>query len=335
MSMPIWAGGFPFTSSPTPYHPGSKPNGMRNMQKIEATVIENLLLGACPERREELQALWHQYRPTFALSQDLVGTTFKAAGNRVIWSHKTVAHDWIIAFAGWQVFRAYGAPILVAAMTGELTAGLFQSDEGLSAAEAGFDEMTYSARAAREVDRFEDIPWPPSVPMLTDNRESLPSEAQVSFDLAALSLAASFLHELRHVQFWTDKNAPGDVQQEERACDAFSRTFLLDRVADYATETEQDAVAVANKRIMGLATAAYIIDEATPRSGSAGLAESHPPSADRFRELVLKGEAPQTADCWTYTASLLLASLRRANRMPRRLQFSSPRHLCDQLVALL
>lgn len=260
-----------------------------------------------------------------------------ARRNRVAWTHKTVAHDWLLAFSGWKVFDAYSPLIITAKMTtGELTQELFAADNALNEAEQVFDEVNYCARLAREVESFDDVPWPESIPQITDDRESMATVAEkVAFDLACISVAATFLHELRHVQFWNDQNAPPDPQEEERACDCFSRSFLLDRVADYSISTGTNAELVASKRIMGLATAAYTIGEATPKGLAASISDTHPPPPERFRALVLDATAPGDADCWTYTASLLLASIRRSHRFPSNLRFSSSRDLSEKLVDLL
>lgn len=305
--------------------------------QVPHDVIEKLLRGACPERERELADFYRQYQPEFELAQDGPGTKFSARRNRIAWSYKTIAHDWLLAFAGWKVFVAYMPPILAAHVTtGELTHDLLAADDGLLDAEQVFDEVTYCARLARDADSFESVPWPEAIPPLTDDRESIPStEGKAAFDLACISLAATFLHEFRHVQFWKDENAPPDPQQEERACDAFSRAFLLERVTDYCQSSNTDVQRVASKRIMGLATAAYVIDEATPSGLAAGIADTHPPTSERFRSLVLEANAPDDADCWTYAASLVLAGLRRSNRVPKCLSFSSMRDLSHKLVGLL
>lgn len=305
--------------------------------RVPDQVIKNLLNGACPERQAELNEFYRRNQPTFELQQDRRGTAMSARRNRVAWTHKTVAHDWMLAFSGWKVFDAYSPLIFTAKMTtGELTQELFAADDALNEAEQAFDEVNYCARLAREVESFDDVPWPESIPRVTDDRESMATVAEkAAFDLACISVAATFLHELRHVQFWTDQNAPPDPQEEERACDCFSRSFLLDRVADYSLLTGENADRVRSKRIMGLATAAYTIDEATPKDLAASISDTHPPTPERFKSLVLDAIAPDDAHCWTYTASLLLASIRRSLRLPNDLRFSSSRELSEKLVALL
>jgi hypothetical protein len=252
-----------------------------------------------------------------------------------------MAHDWLLGFAAWGAFLAYEPPIRVAVATGSDLIETFENDAALQTAEQFFDSILYDGMLARKLKKYDEIQWPPSVPTLTADRESmLTDDAKAAFDLVCISTAACFLHEFRHVQFADEKDAPPELRDEERECDAFSRNFILGQLTAYSQATGQDEEKVRSKRIMGLATAAFIIGEATPKGEtpsdeSANAVNRHPPSADRFRELAINAVGSTTPYCWEYVASLLLASLRRENRMPKQIVASSVRDLCEQLVAQL
>lgn len=299
-----------------------------------ANVIQNLLVGAAPERHDELQHLIQTYRPTFELAKDKIGTTYKAVRKRVVWDHKSVAHDWLVTFAAWSVFCAYCPLIIVGGkFGGAITHDLISTDAELDAAEGEFENICYAANAIRLCSDLNEFPWPQEIPCPTSDRDGLCSdEERLCFDIALLAIAATFLHELAHVRFWADGNVPEDSREEERACDAFSHEFLLSNVSDYALQSSQDVGKVLSKRVMGLATAAFIIDESS-RTG--GAADNHPTSGDRFRYLVLPAPVPENDTCWVYTASLMLASVRRRGRLPTKITFSSAHHLCRQLAESL
>lgn len=299
-----------------------------------ANVIQNLFVGAAPERHDELKHLIQTYRPTFELAKDNIGTTYKAVRERIVWDHKSVTHDWLVTFAAWSVFRAYCPLIIVGRILGgAITNELISTDAELDSVEGEFDNMCYAANSIRLCSDLNEFPWPQEIPYPTPDRDGLFSdEERFCFDIALLAIAATFLHELAHVRFWADGNAPEDPREEERACDAFSREFLLSKVSDYALQTSQDAGMVLSKRVMGLATAAFAIDESS-RTG--GVADSHPTSGDRFRYLALQAPALENDDCWVYTASLMLASVRRRGRLPTEISFNSPLHLCKLLAESL
>lgn len=147
--------------------------------RVPDHVIKNLLHGACPECQAELNEFYCRNRPTFELLQDRRGTTMNALRNRVAWTHKAVVHDWLLAFSGWKVFVAYSPLIFtVQIATGELTQDIFAADEGLHEAEQAFDEVNYCARPAREAELLDDVPWPVSIPQVTDDRESISTVAR-------------------------------------------------------------------------------------------------------------------------------------------------------------
>ncbi|AER57015.1 peptidase U49, Lit peptidase [Pseudoxanthomonas spadix BD-a59] len=199
---------------------------MPTYQPVAPHIIENILLGACPEREAEMRQSWETFKPEFNFREDAVGAAISANGNRV----------------------------------------------------------TY---------------------------------------------------ELRHVQFAAQRDAPPLAVEEERACDVHERSMLLDRVADYCTTTGEPHPQVLNKRIMGLATAAFCIAHVEPAGLQAAIADTHPPLAERFKALVLDAAAADDADGWVYTACLLMHLLRRTNRLPPSMTFASAKELCRRLVDLL
>lgn len=306
-------------------------------QSVPADVVETLLLAACPEREAELRANWEQFQPEYQLRKDDVGTALSALGHRVRWMHKTFALDWAIATLGMHALTAYSPHILVAQAFGvPLSLHGLTDDADLEAIESHMDAVVYFAGQIRNAKRFEDVAWPDDIPP----PGSCPDPAQdpagkATFDLACLATAASFFHELRHVQFFAEQDAPALSVAEERACDEHARRMLLDRVADYALSRAESQVGVLNKRIMGLATAALCIAYAEVPGLSSAIANSHPPIAERFQVLVLESTADDDAHCWVYAACLIMHLLRRVNRMPPSVTFTSPKHLCTQLVSLL
>lgn len=309
---------------------------MAEPDDVSPGVVVNLLLGACPERASEFEAFWEQFEPRFTLKQDDVGLAISACGNKVSWMHKTFAHDWVVTFAGFKALAAYGPHVFLGeASSREISLQALDDDEGLGAVEAELDTLLYFAKQILIVTDLEELEWPREVPWPGTSRETLTStEDRACFDIACLAAAATFLHELRHVQFAAEKNAPTVLADEERACDDFSRTMLLERVDAYSAATGAVADRVASKRVIGLASAALTIAQAESQSMASAVQDTHPPTRERFELLVLEADVADNATCWSYTACLLIALLRRT-RLPQQVQFTSPKHLCQQLVALL
>lgn len=304
---------------------------------IPPHVVLNLLLGACPEREPELQTFWDRFAPRFSLRQDDTGIVISARGNKVSWMHKTFAHDWVVAFACFKALAAYSPHVLaVGTFAHELSAQAFAADEGLGAAEAELDALLYLARQIQQVDDLDELDWPAEVPRPGTSREALNDiKDRACFDIACLAAAATFLHEFRHVQFAAEGNAPSVRADEEKACDDFSRTMLLEKVDVYSSSTGEDAYKVVNKRIIGLACAAMTIAQSESQGMASAVQSTHPPIRERFLHLALTGGPADNATCWTYTACLLIALLRSSGRLPKQVHFASPKHICHQLVAML
>jgi hypothetical protein len=304
---------------------------------VPSALVANLLVGACPERKDEFAKFWEQFQPRFVLKQDGVGSALSACGSKVSWMHKTFAHDWVVAFAGFKAQIAYAPHVLLAKLNGgEISARALCDDDGLSDAEAALDELLYFAKSILVVDDLDELIWPlglPSPGMRGDQLHN--NEEQACFDIACLATAASFLHELRHVQFAADGDAPIAIADEERACDDYSRTMLLEKIEVYCSGTGEATNRVASKRVIGLATAALTIAQAEAHSMASAIQSTHPPISERFLHLVLQAEVEDNEDCWSYVACLLIALLRRSARLPEQVQFSTLKQLCQQLAVML
>jgi len=306
-------------------------------QPVAPHVIENVLLGACPEREAEMRQSWELFQPEFYLREDDVGAAISASGNRVSWMHKTFALDWVIATLGMQALTAYSPHIFLAqAFNVPLSVHGLTDDADLVSAESQMDEVVYFARLLWQAKQLDDLEWPPTIPLPgTCPDPSLDPTGKATFDLACLAAATTFFHELRHVQFAAQRDAPPLTVDEERACDVHARSMLLDRVAEYSTTTGEPCPQVLNKRIMGLATAALCIAHVEPVGLRAAIADTHPPVAERFTALVLDAPAADDAHGWVYAACLLMHLLRQANRLPPVVTFASAKELCRKLVDLL
>lgn len=67
-----------------------------------------LLRGAIPERSEELAALW-RHALNFDVIQDKPGFEIKGGGfGSVVFTPRTLHQIWLLGFAAWRAFEAYG-----------------------------------------------------------------------------------------------------------------------------------------------------------------------------------------------------------------------------------
>jgi len=143
--------------------------------------------------------------------------------------------------------------------------------------------------------------WPDGVPRPQADKTGLDVEQQAAFDLTMIATAYMLLHEARHVMYNTDGDRPS-APEEELACDAFARQFLLEGVRGYAAQTGQSAEDVLAKRAAGIALGAYALYEFTPEVGRAG-SDNYPPVADRLGALFPEVSLPFNHWFWDFAAS--------------------------------
>lgn len=302
---------------------------------IDRAALELLLLGAAPEREDALHDLWTKYDPIFVIEDDQQELVFKASRERITFSYKTLRHDWTLAFAAWKAYRRYTPIIALALLFGKpLSRELIALDEEGVDAEPLLDDLLYTATALRSADSSELVEHPEHIPPPAAESSGFGLEDKNAFNLLMIATTASFIHELRHLQFFQDGDVPEVRSAEETACDIAAREFLADRSAEYATRAAEHPEAVLGLRTMGLALAAYIIHMATPTLDQGG-SSNYPSSAERFTALVGNPSLPDNCGCWVFASSLLLTALIRSSRLNTPIRFTSAKDLYFQLLALL
>ena len=301
------------------------------MNQNDVTIpVYEMIVESAPERQSELDELWRQYSPTFMRASDKPGYQMEGgAFGMILFTERTAAQMWIIGFAAWRALEAY-CPYSFLRIA--ITPDAMADDAGLADAEQAVSDALQKARELKEIQSLKafawpDIPLPGATPPITTKDRAV-------VDLIKIGTAFSFLHEVQHEIFKTSSDCPEAATKEEYECDKFARDFLLERVSEYSTDTQQDRQGVLNKRIMGILLGAFVILEVTPETRRGGT-EKHPPVADRVRKLILEPNYHASEHVWVYGCSLLLAKLREEAKLPACISFDNSRALFEQLLALL
>lgn len=113
--------------------------------------------------------------------------------------------------------------------------------------------------------------------------------------------------------FRTNDSAPATLPEEEIACDSWAREFMTSDLAAYAEEHGHNYAQVQQKRAMGIALAAVIIDAMTPTHAHWGNRQ-YPPIAERLTAMIGGYSLPAGSSFWLFTACLLIALMRKENR---------------------
>lgn len=280
----------------------------------DRTIILHLLRGAVPERADEISHLWSQYGHAVEVAPSTKGVTMNADAKRIKFDTKTIDFFWLLGFSACHAIEVYSPALMLATVTGVPLDQALNIDAERGRYEFDYKQRIASAQSLIAAENTDDISWPPDIPEPTSDRNSLGNALrQSAFDLVALALAFTLLHEFRHVIYCVDKSAPSTLPEEEIRCDAWARDFMTSRLASYAKDHGHSYAEVQRKRAMGIALAAVIIHAMTPTHAHWGNRE-YPPIAERLTALIAGYNLPAGSSFWPFAACLLIALMRQENR---------------------
>lgn len=296
--------------------------------------VRDLMIAAAPERQAELKGLWERYSPHFQLLNDTAGFLLEGGTYRIRVTPRTLHVIWLLGFASWRALESYGGIIwwLDQHRQPLVTSELMQI-EGQAEIDAAYDRVVTKARELLTVPEPTDYAWPNEVPLPSVVNISDLSHQAVS-DVTGIAAAYMFLHEMQHLKFAQDGNAPENVVDEEHKCDESARYVLLQGAHTYAASGGNTIESVLMKRTVGIAVASFVVLQLTPVKERVGT-ETHPPVADRLTSLINDSALPSSGNFWYYLASCLLATLRAEGRLPERVVFGTARELSLELVSRL
>lgn len=323
---------------------------IRYEEPISPGDVKELFSNAAPEQLQYIEELWQRYDPKFSLAEDGPGARLSANGKRIVFDRKTMLVYWLLSFAGWRVLACY-SPAVVCALPGAKMSGILQlllsllppsypagttveavlkDDAGLLDEEGHFNSLIYTARQILHAEEVPEGLWPSQIPTMDTDRASLNRQDQATSDLAWISTAYAFCHELRHLMYAKDGDTPESRPVEELSCDRWARTFLTERISEYAQTFGEDESKVLAKRSMGGALGMFVLYESTERAGDAG-SEAYPPFADRLQATLGNTPLESNHDFWLTYACVLVAILRRRT-VRIDVSAANAKELCEALV---
>lgn len=296
------------------------------------SIIQSLMKGAVPERANEIDALCSRYHPQVVVVGNRPGITLDATRERIEFAPKTVDVFWLIGFSGWRAIECYSPHVILSATYGKTLQELFDEDGELPEVERAYKERLTAARNLIEQRDSHATPWPDDLPRPVSIRDALDGDQfRATFDLVLIALAFAFFHEFRHVMLDFDKARPSERREEELQCDVWAREFMTAKLEGYALNHKHGYHEVLRKRSMGLALAALILHEITPKHG---INPHYFSIKTRLTTLLAETKLPDNDHFWRFVAALLVGIFRREHHA-----FAPPpmaaRQLADHLLVLL
>ncbi len=285
-----------------------------------------------PERSAELADLLSKYTPAFFLASDQ--PRFILSANPfgfVQYSNRTLLQVWLLAWVMWKETYCWSTSIWIMAQSG----GPFLLDQldmipDQKQSYTDADTLHSDAMAFVNSDPMDWTSWPTRIPKPLEIAQSGKEDWLIK-DLAHHAIAFFLLHEVRHIILHKDASAFATPVEEEFECDRWATEYLLAQSAVYATTASEDPVMVKSKRAMGvalgMAVIAHIQDLGVWEPGG-----EHPSIAQRMAKLATVVDLPGNDFLWNVACSFLLASRRREQTLPDRVDFTDQRDLFMKLL---
>jgi hypothetical protein len=273
----------------------------------EREAIEKLFEGVVPERLTEVLALHDHYSPHYSLIGDSPGFRLAAGPFGAIqFTQRSLEQLWLFSHAGLQSLRCYSG-VIIDAYLRQLPFSCKEIEKipGQVEHSSRFCELIAHIESLRAVHSEHDFIWPQEIPRPDAGRPGHIEHAAF-YELALIATAYAFLHELRHVMYWVDRDAPEDPIEEEHECDSYARSLILANAKEYAIDAGYPVDKVLTKRSMGLALASGFLFAVTPTNNLPG-SSSHPAVSARWRRALQSVDLPDDDCHWLFFSSLALA----------------------------
>jgi Peptidase U49 len=274
--------------------------------------VDLLFSGAVPERIGELKTLWGEQEnrvrlldaPRFLLQQ-LHGTV------TVQVSEVALRQIWLTGYAAWRALQAYKVPLTLSAVfSAPLDLEAWHALPEQAQKNTSFDLLLDKIVELGRLGSLDEFDWPSGVPYPDVWLKIDDPEQKATFDLVCMAGAYVFAHEIRHSILGQLENPPENIMDEERDCDRWALSLMLDKAAGYANENGWSPSDVRAKRILGVIIAKLTILTLTLRN-SWDAPTDHPPVHERLR-LVLDAATDPVPDWfWISVTSMLLAFARK------------------------
>ncbi|CAH0340490.1 phage exclusion protein Lit family protein [Rhizobium sp. CECT 9324] len=295
--------------------------------------VDQLFSGVVPERASELSALWGAQEDRVRLL-DTPRFLLQQRWETIQVSELALRQLWIAGYAAWRAIEAYSVPLSVFPLE-HFDPEAWSLSPSQAEKEATFERLFDKIIEIGLHGRVEGFDWPEDVPSPQEGLKISDPEKKGTYDLVCIAGAYVFAHEIRHGLFERDEDTPAEEIDEERACDDWALSLMLDQVELYAEANGWSAELVRSKRIMGIIIAQLTIITLTPRE-KWDHSTDHPPVSERLHSVLSAASEPTPHWFWITVTSMLLAFARRAgvkiNYIPSVQNFRDfAFHICDQL----
>lgn len=215
--------------------------------------IQKLFEGVIPERLEEVLGLIQSNSAQFRRVGDRPGFNLNAGAYGAIqFTQRSLEQLWLFGFSGLFALHCYSGIINLAKSHGlRFDLDEIETIPGQTAEQERFSKLIEIISHLNNVESEHDFTWPSDIPNPEIGKPQGIEQGAV-FDLVLMATAYVFLHELKHVIFEVEGNAPGNLLEEEMKCDAFASEIMLAQIGKYSILSGYPEDKIRMKRAMGM-----------------------------------------------------------------------------------
>ncbi|EJG1192097.1 phage exclusion protein Lit family protein [Vibrio parahaemolyticus] len=296
--------------------------------------LKELLYASMPEKKQCIDQIISSSGAQVLISADQAGFVLEAGSYGLIrFTSRAMKVLWTFGYAFEFAMSDYAGAITYFKGSGQN----FKFKELLNSAQGvpyncHYNELITSINSLKQLPSEDDYSWPNIIPKSSATRPI--GDESGAFDLICLATAYVFLHELKHVQFSSQNNAPDSVLEEEFKCDEFAVNMLTDQISSYVAISHENAAEVKSKRSIGIALATAFLFVLTPESSWDG-SDSHPAVTKRLDDVSVQLNLSCDDNYWLYLASFFIAHCYFKNIEIPEVPFSSYKELSQSVLGFL
>ena len=223
---------------------------------IANDAIPKLFEGVIPERLEEVMTLIDEYSAQFRLVGDREGFNIDGgAFGTVQYTYRSMQQLWLFGYTGLLSLHCYATLIALIQSSGlKLDMQKVKKIPDQAFSDNNFIKLLHKISELNKASSEGDFTWPEEIPKPEQGRPADEERAAV-FDLLCMAAAYIFLHELRHVMFSANGNAPESPIEEELVCDDFAKDMMTSKIKQYSEQSGYPEDKVAMKRNISISLA--------------------------------------------------------------------------------
>jgi hypothetical protein len=302
------------------------------VKEDQSLELKILFQGVIPERKDEIEEFFEKTYSIISRCQDREGFIIESGPFGILkFTQRSMHQMWLLGFAAIKLLHLYAGIIKVIQIYNQpLCVNTLNNFIDLNQSKQIYGNIINFTLKLKNEENPSCLHWPKEIPAPWKGKPK-DIDGAAAFDLICISGAYVFLHEIRHIQFCLENNAPFDKHDEELECDSFAKEMMLSKLSSYTDISGENIYLVRSKRAIGICFAIFYMLVLTPKESWSGSA-SHPSIKKRIEILANQLELGDEDSLWVFMAVLFCSHLLFIENNSFSIKFATTKELAISLV---